>query len=65
MPKIIQYGSVREKTALHKCGECSSLVEYYEGDIETDQRNESYVRCPLCLTWIDARVLDWSKKAGR
>lgn len=33
------------------CGKCRSELEYEAGDIHSDQRDGSYIVCPVCKYW--------------
>lgn len=35
-----------------RCGTCKTLMEYGHDDIQGDQREGDYVRCPNCRAWI-------------
>lgn len=59
MPNVISRGTPKLKIARHKCNGCNSVVEYTGKDIRSDQRQETYVVCPVCDSWIDTVRLDW------
>jgi hypothetical protein len=61
MAKIMKRGPGGIQVARYQCDskKCGSDIEYSKSDIQTDQRGESYVVCPVCETWINSAILNW------
>jgi DNA-directed RNA polymerase subunit RPC12/RpoP len=62
MAKILKPGKTKNTIAEYECGKCDSLVEFSRQDLHHDQRDGSYVVCPMCSTWIGDNVLKWVTK---
>ena len=46
--KIIKEGKLpKDKIYKATCGNCNTVFEYQGSDIENDQRDGNYVKCPL------------------
>lgn len=60
--RIIKRGEVKTETAKYTCGNCGSLIEFEKSDIQGDQRDGDYVKCPLegCGSLINASILNWT-----
>ncbi len=65
MVKIIKRGAKpSEKVARVTCGQCGSVLEFEKKDVQSDQREGDYVKCPVCTTFIANSVLNWKTKRG-
>jgi DNA-directed RNA polymerase subunit RPC12/RpoP len=51
--RIIKIGKVPvDKEYDRTCIKCLTQFVYSENDVKTDTRNESYVECPICKSFI-------------
>lgn len=59
MAKVIRRGTKHEEAqkAEYTCSKCDSLVEFHRSDIRSDQRDGSYVVCPVCGGFITTKVV--------
>jgi hypothetical protein len=46
--RIIQKGTIPSREKETKCGHCNTKFAYLPEDIKSDQREGSWVVCPLC-----------------
>jgi DNA-directed RNA polymerase subunit RPC12/RpoP len=58
MAKVIERGiSPDTYRWRYRCSKCESLIEFDRNDVQSDQREGSYVKCPVCKSFIDWRVV--------
>lgn len=64
--RIIKEGKVEdpdpERTAT--CHSCKTEIGYNNKDIQSNFRNEIYVECPLCKSYMDAETAAEFRKAN-
>lgn len=59
MAEVVSRGYPKPRIARHQCQSCDSVVDYMAEDVQTDQRQETYVVCPVCNYWIATDRLRW------
>lgn len=60
---MIKKGALPVFVARNTCRDCRSEVEYTRADVEGDQREGNYVRCPVCKALIAESTLKWKAKS--
>lgn len=70
MSRVLKRGEKLREVAVYTCARelksgCGSEIEFERSDVRSDQRDGSYVVCPVCKAWIDASLLSWKRAANR
>ena len=59
MATILKQGKIKVNKAKYTCSRCDTVAEFESSDVRHDQRDGSYVKCPLCGAYIDETILHW------
>lgn len=54
--KIIKKGEIKEKEVKETCYKCKSKFIYTPSDVEMDNRDGDYVKCPCCGAFISSKL---------
>jgi predicted Zn finger-like uncharacterized protein len=59
--KILKQGQVPNPTWIRTCSNCKTQFEYDRSDINSDQRDGDYVKCPCCKAFINHSTNNFDK----